>query len=775
MRTGAKWLLALGVAITLPACPGPDEPRLAEGVFADLGEPLPSATEEQLATFARGRAVALRRFDRETGLGPEFNLTFCGGCHEKPTQGGSAGRYRDFLLQGQRLPDGSFTPTGASGVQRQFSLGPEARVPTPEGTNVVALRNPIPFFGVGLLAELPEEVILERADPDDRDGDGISGRPNFDRGFVGRFGRKSQTVSLEGFIRGPLFNHLGVTSNPLTAELQARLPVPSVADVRESRAALRDPDVGRNQMAQAAAPAEPTVDDDGVPDPELGENDLFDLVAFAMLLAAPQPDEPNEQARAGRIAFDEAGCEDCHRATLAGPRGLIPAFTDLLLHDMGPELADGIQMGVATGSEFRTQPLWGIVAVGPYLHDGRADTLDEAIRMHAGEAAASRDRYIAFPDADRDALLAFLDSLGGSSQRTDGLLPPGAPVPAPLAFGGPREALSASDAQTFERGRAVFDRDVAITGGLGPFFNGDACRACHFDPVIGGAGPSDVDVTRHGTVDSSGGFVTPEQGTMAHHQAVGAARPPVDPDANVFEHRQTPPLFGLGLLDSISDATILSNEDPDDLDGNGVSGRAHVLPDGRVGRLGWKANVPSVAEFARDALFNEVGVTLPSEAGQTFGALSDSDDTPDPEISHDDLVALVFFMSMLAPPPRSSSQPTMETAGEEVFARVGCGDCHRQLDLPDGTPVALFSDLLLHDVAAPGAPGIADGDASPREFRTSPLWGISASAPYMHDGAALTIEEAVVLHDAEGAASRDATMMLSAADRAALIAFLESL
>ena len=183
-------------------------------------------------------------------------MTFCGACHERPQPGGSAGLYRNFFLAGVRLDDGPFvmghnvtlfecgdpaTPpaerernpppesaTGAFvGVIRMFShfAGQTARPDPGFAPNVIVQRNPIPFYGVGLLAELSEEEILRRADPDDEDGDGISGRPNYDKGFVGRFGLKAQTVSIEGFIRGPLFNHMGVTTDPLTHEQRARLPV----------------------------------------------------------------------------------------------------------------------------------------------------------------------------------------------------------------------------------------------------------------------------------------------------------------------------------------------------------------------------------------------------------------------------------------------------------------------------------------------------------------------------------------------------------------------
>jgi CxxC motif-containing protein (DUF1111 family) len=749
-----------------------DDPQIAEGIFARLGEPLPSATLEQLATFERGREVALRRLTPEAGLGPSFNVTFCGACHEKPVTGGSAARYRNFLLVRQELADGSQTNTGVNGVQDQFALGDPPYVPIETATNRIAQRNPIPFFGVGLLAEIDEAAILANADPDDADGDGISGRPNYDRGFVGRFGRKAQTVSLEGFIRGPLFNHAGITSDPLTNDRKNELPVPSgIADTfGEAQSGL-----GRAHQAQAAAPDEPTVDDDGVADPELPEQDLFDVVSFTMLMAAPAPDEPNEQTKRGAALFDEVGCDGCHVPTLRSTRGLIPAYSDLLLHDMGVMMADGVRMGEADGSEFRTQPLWGVAAVAPYLHDGRADTLDEAIRFHDGEGRASREAFESLDETARADVLAFLASLGGGEQRSEGLVPPDAEVPPAGAYGGPDAALTAAELALFARGRAVFDRDQFVSAGLGPRFNGDSCRACHFDPVVGGAGPADVDVIRQGIFDGSS-VSPPAAGTMAHRHTVGDARPPVDPASNVFEARQTPTTLGLGLIDRIPDSVVLANADPDDENGDGVSGVAHVLPDGRLGRLGWKANVPSVAEFARDATFNELGLTLPPQAGLTFGATADSDEVADPEMSPADLDALVFFLGRLGPPPRSSESPTLEDAGRAVFIDIGCAACHvPSLDDDDGNPVALYSDLLLHDVAPEGAIGIPDGLATMREFRTPPLWGISRTAPYLHDGSAFSLEDAIAQHAAEGAASTAAYEGLGAEQRAALLAFLGSL
>jgi CxxC motif-containing protein (DUF1111 family) len=358
------------------ACGDNQQPSIASGIYGALGDPLPFATPTQLATFERGKAVALHRFTPDEGLGTTFNATSCASCHERPVTGGSAARYRNFLLQGQNRSDGTFLLTGVNGILPQFSLGASERTPTDPRTNVLATRNPIPFFGAGLLAEIPDEEILSRADPDDSDGDGISGRPNYDHGFVGRFGRKAQNASIEQFIRGPLFNHLGITSNPLPNARRAELPVPGAPNP-DKAARFAPPQVG--------APDMPITDHDGVPDPELSEDDLFDLVSFTMLLAVGQPSAETADLAGGKRLFEGARCTGCHVPALLGPRGLVPAYSDLLLHDMGPDLDDGITMGDAVGSEWRTAPLWNACATGPFLHDGRADTLDEAIRMHGGE------------------------------------------------------------------------------------------------------------------------------------------------------------------------------------------------------------------------------------------------------------------------------------------------------------------------------------------------------------------------------------------------------
>lgn len=744
-------------------------PPVPDDIFATPGQMVPFATAEQAATFARGEAVAVRQFTPEEGLGPKFNVTFCAGCHEKPVFGGAAGHYRDFYLVGQTLDDGSFIPDGEEGGVLQSFRPDGGRRPQPGGrANTFARRNPIPFFGVGLIAEIDEKAILANVDVNDADGDGISGRANYDRGFVGRFGMKAQTVSIEGFIRGPLNNHVGITSDPLSPALQAALPVPSVAEERKGPPlGEAQPGLAVAHFHQAAAPSEPLTDSDAAPDPELSEQDLFDLVSWAMLLAAPKPAAPTETSRRGEAAFAEFNCTGCHVPSLTSPRGSIPLYSDLLLHDMGPALADGIVMGVAEASEYRTPPLWGVAVGGPFLHDGRAFTLDSAIRMHGGEGQRARDAYVDASQADRDALIAFLESLGGAEIKTGGRVLPTDPMPQMGEAGGPLRELDADEQRLWDAGRIVFDRDHGESDGLGPLFNGDSCRACHFEPMIGGAGPLGVNVFRTGRTDDDG-FTTVPHGTILHRFNARAGRPEAPADFNIFELRQTPSTLGMGILDALPESAILENADPDDMDGDGISGVAHVLSNGAIGRFGWKAQIPSTFAFIGDAMAAELGLTLSAAKNNGFARSADDDDAPDPELSDADFDALLFFMNQQAPAPAAD-----HPEGEALFEQIGCDACHiPRLTGMEGGPAA-YTDLLLHDVSSVG--GVPDGMASPTEFRTPPLWGIAKTDPYMHDGAAATLEAAIDAHAGEAEASVTAWQALSSDEQAALLEFLKGI
>ena len=282
---------------------------------------------------------------------------------------------------------------------------------------------------------------------------------------------------------------------------------------------------------------------------------------------------------------------------------------------------------------------------------------------------------------------------------------------------------------------------------------------------------------RHGFLDAKGGFIPPSVGTILHKGTIlphVANRP--QKEATIFEHRQTPHLYGLGMIDAIPAKAILAAADPTDADGDGISGRPSYVDGGRLGRFGWKAQVPTVAEFVRDGVTVELGMTLPWSSELTFGKVHDNDGVPDPEFSQKMADDLGFYLSMLAPPPRSHGVDRgLEDQGEKVFAQAGCDKCHTP-QLPSAWgPVRLYSDLLLHEILPEGALGIEEAGAGVREFRTAPLWGLATTAPYLHDGSADTIDQAVRKHAGEADASRTAYEALSPSARKALLAFLQSL
>jgi len=785
------------------ACPPPDDPpdeeqesEVAEGIFGKMGEPMELADDEQRERFERGRELALKRFDDEDGVGPSFNTTRCVSCHEVPAFGGSSPRYRNFFLIGDSSSGGVelFSEPGPethpdhpresieapnpasvkSGVQLRYRSEEPSRNAMPARADVIAQRNAIPFFGAGAIGMIPQEAILEREDPRDRDGDGISGRANsVGPATIGRFGRKAQTDSLEGFVRGPMFNHVGITTAPLTPEQRRELPLRD----GDGEAATRSDGLRERGQHQVASPNEPLEDSDDVDDPEMSREELFQLVSFARLLAAPEPDELDEEGRRGREHFEGIGCTGCHTPTMESPRGDIPLYSDLLLHDMGPELADGIAMEQASGSEFRTQPLWGIAATEPYLHDGRADTIDEAIRMHGGEAEEASEAYADLSGEKREAIVAFLRSLGGADRDSEGRIPPDDPVPEPGNVEGPVEGLTNSEMETFSRGRRLFDRDIPMSEGLGPAFNGDSCRACHFEPTTAGGGPPGVDVTRAGHVTADETFEAPPGGTLLHRFDVEFDRRPAAADtSNVFELRQPPPLYGLGKVDDIPVEHIEQREDPMDMDGDGISGRVARLEDGSVGIFGWKAIFPSLEDFVRDALTNEMGLTVPDRPNVSAGRRTDSDGADDPEFAGERYDALQLYVDKLSPPPVSGDPEGDVGLGKQVYSEVGCADCHvPEMKTADGESVALHSDLLIHEVMPQDYRGVAGGAAGPREFRTPPLWGVSASGPYMHDGLSWTLDDAIRRHAGEAKDAANAYGALSEERREALIAYLESI
>ncbi len=359
------------------------------------------------------------------------------------------------------------------------------------------------------------------------------------------------------------------------------------------------------------------------------------------------------------------------------------------------------------------------------------------------------------------------------------------------APGGPLPFLTASQQHGFRQGNAVFQTSFTPATGLGPLFNARSCAECHEDPVVGGVGD---EVETHATayhvgvcddLARIGGPVIQDSMTPALAQFLGIEKEPVPPEATAIARRTTPSVLGFGLLDAVPESEILAAADPDDRNGDGISGRPNRLPDGRIGRFGRKAQIATLHEFTSGAFINEMGITSPAEPReQTIRDTplpSGVDPAPDPELGQAGLDAAEAFMRLLAPPP-----PTLasfaELQGRKVFASVGCTGCHAPLLRTGSSPVralsyttvSAYTDLLLHDMG-PELADICLGQAEPAEFRTEPLMGVQYKEAFLHDGRAPSIEAAIQLHAGEAAGARDRFLALSPQERAALLRFVSGL
>src|SRR2546426_1046254 len=298
----------------------------------------------------------------------------------------------------------------------------------------------------------------------------------------------------------------------------------------------------------------------------------------------------------------------------------------------------------------------------------------------------------------------------------------GASCPPPVKPGDPLRGLTPAEQDRFDQGREVFERKFTPETGLGPLFNADACGECHETPVVGGSG-DEVEV--HVAVLRPDGFCDPvaDQGgpviqqhvTPALKAALNIDQEPVPPEVTVQAHRSTPDLLGFGLLDAVPDKEILSRADPNDRNRDGISGRPNRFVDGRLGRFGRKAFVPTLREFNQGAFQVEVGITNPSvpEEGTVTGQPlpAGTDPAPDPELNARGLELADAFVRLLAPPaPLKQSREARQ--GRDVFTRVKCDGCHIPVLRTGNNPiaalrykdVAAFTDLLLHDMG----PALAD-------------------------------------------------------------------
>jgi CxxC motif-containing protein (DUF1111 family) len=412
--------------------------------FALALKTLPSSDRRAFAVgnsfFNRNWVTAPASTTGRDGLGPTFNAQSCSSCHLHDGRGRPPAGPRDperglllrlsagnpprpLRLYGSQLQDRAIAGVPAEGRigvslsprRGRYGDGTRFTLLAPRYTVVDGAFGRLPrdvqisprvapaVFGVGLLEAVPEAGILEHADPGDRDGDGISGRPNRvagERGsggppVLGRFGWKANAATVRQQAASAFTGDIGITSPIFRAE---NCPP------------------GQHACARARTGGSPEID----------ARTLERVTFYTRALAVPARRRVGAAATdAGERTFSQIGCASCHLPELktgdsdvAGLRDqLIRPYTDLLLHDMGPGLADGRPDGLATGSEWRTAPLWGIGLVpvvnhhARFLHDGRARGLAEAILWHGGEARGARERFRRLPARERRQLVAFLESL----------------------------------------------------------------------------------------------------------------------------------------------------------------------------------------------------------------------------------------------------------------------------------------------------------------------------------------------------------------------------
>jgi len=405
-------LVLCGCGILVPDAPAEED--VLDGTISGM-------TESQVRQHLAGDMEFARRFAVVDGLGPVFVATSCEQCHA----GDGKGHPVFNLTRFGRMVGPVFDPMvefGGPQLQHRSVPGYPFETLPAEATGVSSFTAPA-VTGLGFLDAVTDAALITLADPDDSDGDGISGRLQIHApdeviesaldlerrgspdplgrgtlvqgGYIGRFGKKALTVNLLHQTVGAYHEDMGVTTDLLPEDLF-------------------------NPRAGSRA-------SDDAPDPEASSATVANVVFYLKTLRAPaRRNEDDPEVRAGEALFAEVGCAGCHLPTMTtGPSEIavldrvdFHPYTDLLLHDMGPGLDDGYTEGRALASEWRTPPLWGIGLQEDFqggqlflLHDGRATSFAEAIDFHGGEASAARDAWRELTPDDRQRLLRFLRSL----------------------------------------------------------------------------------------------------------------------------------------------------------------------------------------------------------------------------------------------------------------------------------------------------------------------------------------------------------------------------
>lgn len=322
----------------------------------------------------------------------------------------------------------------------------------------------------------------------------------------------------------------------------------------------------------------------------------------------------------------------------------------------------------------------------------------------------------------------------------------------------------------------LFSLNLNPAHGLGPLFNDRSCAGCHSSPMAGGMGLlGSNDVRMVGRRRADGAFDTLDHrgGPAARTHSIAELGVPCDlvpgipPKASVVSPRTAMSLRGDGLLDTIAVGDILANRATQP---EAVRGRPNTLPDGRIGKFGWKANVHSLIEFMGVAFRNELGVTNPLQPVDEVRGCGANAGRP--EVDAVPLQATARFLNGIDPPAPAAA--CLNSPGAALFNSVGCATCHTpSLPGPGARQaVPLYSDLLLHDMGPALDDKMQQGSARGNEWRTAPLWRVSERGRLLHDGRALTVTDAIAAHGGQGQAANTAFAALDAAAKQSLLAFL---
>jgi CxxC motif-containing protein (DUF1111 family) len=400
----------------------------------------------------------------------------------------------------------------------------------------------------------------------------------------------------------------------------------------------------------------------------------------------------------------------------------------------------------------------------------------------------------------------------------------------PFFRGGPK-AVSEESARL---GRLLFTHrwtthdPLAGGDGLGPVFNAASCAECHNQGGTGGGGAGDNNVTVYALASPDPTGRIPRSGVV-HRKATDAkfwetlklldpSLPPVSSLPSSFPSRRrssarnvsitqrnTPALFGAGLIDTLCDDDIVSAQRWQAAARRGrslfpaarteVSGRVARLPDGRIGRFGWKLEFASLREFVKAACANELGLSNPGRPQATPLGRPDYR-AAGVDLTDEQCELMTDYIRSLPRPievrAENADQANLITTGKSLFSRIGCNACHTE---SLASVRGFYSDLLLHDMGSdlasqggyrgprdledrPGPPGNEPEDSeqpAPTEWRTPPLWGVADSAPYLHDGRALGLEQAIEMHGGEARSSADRFRQLAPENQRAIVTFLKSL